>query len=272
VILSAPLTRAFDYDWVIRQGATNCADKVATAGAETFTRSSERYYAAAQTWWQQVVGLASDEPWGSLDEPGQMRLAEARADFLLGKQLVNRVEPFGKAGDVDGFGLCTIAPKSLLATLASVLEQRRPWRWAQLCSIGCDGDGTNWCSLDFAKRQGEMVGGASWYATLTNGKGDLIGSIVTDSAKVDDVLIAWLTTIGKRPNFKAKVLVVDNTPPAVDRSAWCVALKEALDVEYIPQDKLHVSKNLSKNFNNMHKAYHLLITVGWREACSYLDR
>jgi hypothetical protein len=70
VILSAPLTRAFDYDWVMRQGATNCANKVATAGAETFTRSSERHYAAAQTWWQQVVGFASDEPWGSLDEPG----------------------------------------------------------------------------------------------------------------------------------------------------------------------------------------------------------
>ncbi|KAJ1450304.1 hypothetical protein M885DRAFT_532790, partial [Pelagophyceae sp. CCMP2097] len=217
----------------MRQGATNCANK-------TFTRSSERHYAAAQTWWQQ-----------------------ARADFLLGNQLVDRVEPFGKAGDVDGFGLCTIAPKSLLATLASVLERRRPWRRAQLCSIGRDGDGTNWCSLDFAKRQGEMVGGASWYATLTNGKGDLNGPIVTDSVKVDDVLIAWLTTIGKRPNFKANALVVDNTPPAVDQNAWCVALKEALDVEYILQ---------RQNFNNMHKAYHLLITVGWREAWSYLDR
>jgi hypothetical protein len=113
LMLSVPFTRALDYDLVMRQGAANCAAKVATAGAETFTRCSVEYLAAGQAWWQQTVGLASDEPWRKLDEPGQLRLAEARAEFLLASQLVDRVEPFGRAGDNDGFGLCPIAPDRL---------------------------------------------------------------------------------------------------------------------------------------------------------------
>jgi hypothetical protein len=266
VVLSKSLSTPFEYDATTRQGAENCATKTAILGSETYAEDECAYYAHSQTWRTQLEKFASDEAWCELSVSDQIQLAVARAEWLLANELCDAVEPFGMPCDRNGFSLNVLSPSRLLVSLSEVLQARRPELRAQMCEIGAE----EWVSLDFARRQGQQVGGG-WLATLTNERGELISSLITSGVKMDAELLAWLEPIGRRENFRAKIMVIDNTPPDVERSTWCSRLKETLGLDYVVQDKLHVSKNLSKFFNNTHPRFFKLVIMGWRETYSYLD-
>ena len=59
--------------------------------------------------------------------------------------------------------------------------------------------------------------------------------------------------------------------PDLERSAWVSAVKTALGVDHVLQDKFHVSHGLSKYFNNHHDDFYGLVIHAWRNKTSRFD-
>ena len=245
--------------------------KVIRLGAQTTQGIAERYLAAGQLAYSQLERTVGAVAWVSYPPVVQLQLAPLRGEYLALESVKDRIAPLGKGGgrlEPTRFGLPTPNSNTYTDSILEVFERRRNLRERQQCAVSCD----EVCSLDFCAHSGKILGG-KWQLLVTNEENNLIGSLVTDTVKLEDVK-PYLQTLANRPNFNAKVAIIDNVPPSIDLSLLSKLerlIMEALDVEWVGQDRFHVAHSFSPKFNNVHPLYYELIIVGWRHATTERD-
>ena len=266
VALSRVFTSACETDVISRQGLTMILSKVDMLGTQTVHNICEVYLAAGQIAYNQLYQRVNEKMWAAYTLQQQLQLAPLRGEFVALEEMDDRITPLGKGGgrrDLARFGFLTLVSNSFAPAVLEVFERRHDLRMRQMCQVGCD----YVCSLDFCAHSGKVLGG-KWQLLVTNEENNLIGSLVSDNVKLGDSK-PFLTTLAKRPNFKARVAIIDNVPPSLDPTALStleVMLMETLGVEWVGQDRFHVAHSFSPKFNNCHPGWWELIILGWRHA------
>ena len=272
VKLACVFTSACETDIVTRQGMSTLLQKVERLGAQTTQAIVERYLAAGQLAYDQLQRTVGDAAWQSYPPMLQLQLAVLRGEYVALESIEDRVMPLGVSGgqhDAACFGLPTLNANSFTTSILEVFERRRKLRERQQCAVGCE----EVCSLDFCAHSGKLLGG-KWQLLVTNEENNLIGSLVTDTVKLEDVA-PFMSQLRKRPNFSAKVAVIDNVPPSIDLSLLSKLEKlimDTLHVEWVGQDRFHVAHSFSPKFNNTSPEFFPLIILGWRHATVERDR
>ena len=265
-------TNAFETDIITRQGMETLLKKVERNGAAHIHSVVEAYLADGQLWISQLSELVGDPAWGKLSLRMQQHYSQLRGEWLLYDTMEDKISPLGKGGgraEANRFMLPELQSGGFLASIMEVFERRRELRERQMCAVGCD----MVCSLDFCNHSGVMLGG-KWQMLLTNEENSLISSKVTSTTKLEGV-IEHLQMVKKRPNFNARVAIIDNVPPSIDLSVLSKlekSIMQSLGVEWVGQDRFHVAHSFSPKFNNTHELFFPLIILEWRHATVERDR
>ena len=289
IFLDRTFTSILDYDVITRQGVANVVEKIRKVGDESCLRIEKEYYMAGQIYWNGLDALVHKDA-SSFDAEHQRMLS-----FLCGEhgfylaQNVDKVERLAPFGSPVHFGNTMMAANTLTERLLEVFEQRRPDRKDLMCSVGC----TIACAIDFCKQTAKDLGDKKgWNLIATNEESNLLGELLVDGVSLTDdsegaiKTRKWLQRLRQRPNFHAKVLVLDNVPPqllngegVIDSKIVKVILQEMGDIdgdgrgiEHVIQDRFHVGHGFSPNFNNLDPRYFDLICKGWREQTVSRDR
>ena len=101
------ITSGFDYDVNTRQGASNLVEKLRAGAGEALLEGHLQYQQTGQVWIKQLLNLVGDEVWPKLNEQQQLQRINVRAEFIEYGKAADKLEPFGKAFDVGGFGAAT---------------------------------------------------------------------------------------------------------------------------------------------------------------------
>jgi hypothetical protein len=254
-------------DTVSCQGTALSLRKIREKGALKFSQMETSYFYKGQVWWKQLQDLVSDSSWNLLSLPEQRVLAHQRGEFLYHNEQANKVDPIPHA-DLPPFSLAKIDDDTLTRHELKACEARRPLLVAQLCGSVAEA----WVAIDWTKKTGELLGNV-WAVTVTNENGVLIGFMGVDSTKIDKVY-EYLTAISARRGFTAKVAVIDNVPTNFaksGRSDFIDKIKSALGVDYVVQDRFHVTHNFSHFFNNYHNLFYKWIITDFRNATTVRD-
>ena len=266
VSLGVVHTNSMETDMVTRQGMKTLLEKVERLGAKHAYNAVEEYVADAQLWFTQMDSLVSDAAWAALRLEQQVEHAQLRGEWLVYSRLEDRIAPLGRGGGLTSkelFGFPSLTASSFTASILEVFERRRLLRERQQCSVGC----AYVCSIDFCASSGERLGG-KWQMLACNEENNLIGSLVVPSTNLKGV-IPFLRQLKSRPNFKAKVVIIDNVPPSIKLDALSELesmLMTELDIEWVGQDRFHVAHSFSPKFNNTHAQFWEIIILGWRHA------
>ena len=157
---------------------------------------------------KQLLHLVGDDVWPKLNEQQQLQRIDARVEFIEYGKATDKLEPFGKAFDVDGFGAAHLTPDIIFASFSEVIEGRREERSRQHASYGSNG----WFSLDHTKTAGEKLRDR-WLITATSDQGFiLLADPVRTTSYGDKITAARIRALAERPNFDVKVVVIDNVP------------------------------------------------------------
>ena len=266
VYLHRTHTSNLTYDITARQGAANALQKITKLGAEEVHRRGEAYVVHGQVWFRQLASLVADQSWEQLSHEQRTSLAALRGEYLFYRSIEEKIPPLGAGGgrhDPLRWNIPELGSGVLRDKLLSVLENRREELENLMCAVGA----RKVVAIDWCYQTGKLLGG-KLLANFVNEDAVLMQSTVTKSESINE-LLAPMKALRERPNFSAKVAVIDKVPPSLDDTSVSkleAIIRESLGVQKVIQDRFHVSHNLSKWFNNSDPRYHQCVIIGWRHA------
>ena len=282
-ILSKELTATLGYDLTTNQGFASIASRLLEAGKLTETRQHRAYNSAVLSYHDALEAAVGDVAWSHTSDTVRVELMERRAEWLHMQWLMR--EGGGLPQCVTGSSGSTVyvpgasGPSSIEEAFLATAESLRRFRLRCQNELGAE----CWVSIDLTKRSGKKFGNKDyWLATMCNEDGILIATTVVDGTGIEKIE-PWFRAVAARDSWRRKGLplgvVIDNVPPGTtneadpaNRQPFVRRHLEALEADFIIQDKHHTRQAASKHFNNTHPDFWGDVIQGLRHATSELHQ